>query len=76
MQEGISGYCKPYRKVWFYDGYGSWSWLFCLLCLDYYYKDHRSGDRQYEENDYKIDRPTSPIRPRYDTITTKGEYRT
>ena len=37
-------------------------------------KNHRPCDQRYEKNNHTLDRPTSPIRSRYDTITREAEY--
>ena len=67
-------HCIFDRKVRIHDCDGGWSWIFCLLCMGNDNKNHRPCDKRYEKNNHTLDRPTSPIRSRYDTITREAEY--
>ena len=74
MLEGTNGYCSINREVRIYDspcrGFG----LFRLLCVGNNHKYDRPCHQRDEENNHQTDGPTSPIRPRYDTITREVEY--
>ena len=74
MLEGINGYRPTDRKVWIHDCDGGRSRIFCLFCMADNHKNYRPNHIRHEEDYNQIDRPTSPTRPRYDTITGEAEY--
>ena len=74
MLEGINGCSSINSRFWFSCSDGGRTGLLRLLCMANDNEYNRPSSARNERHNYKINRSTSFIRPRHDTITTKSQY--